>query len=36
MANEHCELTQGGEGFLALAEEKNPCDNRIARTSEKP
>lgn len=22
MGNEHCELTQGGEGFLALAEEK--------------
>lgn len=23
---EHCELSVGGEGFLALAEAKNPCD----------
>jgi len=22
----HCELSVGGEGFLALAEAKNPCD----------
>lgn len=25
-AYEHCELSVGGEGFLALAEAKNPCD----------
>lgn len=23
---EHCELSVDGEGFLALAEAKNPCD----------
>lgn len=25
-AYEHCELSVNGEGFLALAEAKNPCD----------
>ena len=25
-AYDHCELSVGGEGFLALAEAKNPCD----------
>ena len=25
---EHCELSVDGEGFLALAEAKNPCDVR--------
>ena len=25
-AYEHCELSVDGEGFLALAEAKNPCD----------
>ena len=25
-AYEHCELSVGGEGFLALAEAQNPCD----------
>lgn len=25
-AYEHCELSVGGEGFLALAEARNPCD----------
>ncbi len=28
-AYEHCELSVGGDGFLALAEAKNPCDIRI-------
>lgn len=28
-AYEHCELSVGGEGFLALAEAKNPCDIQI-------
>ena len=26
---EHCELSVNGEGFLALAEAKNPCDIEI-------
>ena len=26
---EHCELSVNGEGFLALAEAKNPCDINI-------
>lgn len=26
---EHCELSANGEGFLALAEAKNPCDINI-------
>ena len=29
-AYEHCELSVNGEGFLALAEAKNPCDISIA------
>ena len=29
-AYEHCELSVNGEGFLALAEAKNPCDVSIA------
>lgn len=28
-AYEHCELSVNGEGFLALAEAKNPCDISI-------
>ena len=28
-AYEHCELSENGEGFLALAEAKNPCDISI-------
>ena len=28
-AYEHCELSVGGEGFLALAEAANPCDVSI-------
>ena len=28
-AYEHCELSVNGEGFLALAEAKNPCDINI-------
>lgn len=28
-AYEHCELSVGGEGFLALAEARNPCDIQI-------
>lgn len=28
-AYEHCELSVDGEGFLALAEAKNPCDINI-------
>ncbi len=28
-AYEHCELSVNGEGFLALAEAKNPCDIEI-------
>lgn len=28
-AYEHCELSVGGEGFLALAEAANPCDIEI-------
>lgn len=28
-AYEHCELSVSGEGFLALAEAKNPCDVRV-------
>ena len=29
IAYEHCELSVNGEGFLALAEAKNPCDISI-------
>lgn len=28
-AYEHCELSVDGEGFLALAEAKNPCDVQV-------
>ena len=28
-AYEHCELSVNGEGFLALAEAKNPCDINV-------
>ena len=28
---EHCELSVNGEGFLALAEAKNPCDRSMMR-----
>lgn len=28
-AYEHCELSVNGEGFLALAEARNPCDIEI-------
>ena len=28
-AYEHCELSVDGEGFLALAEAKNPCDIQL-------
>lgn len=28
-AYEHCELSVNGEGFLALAEAKNPCDVQL-------
>ena len=28
-ANEHCELSVNGEGFLALSEAKTPCDISI-------
>jgi len=28
-AYEHCELSVNGEGFLALAEAKNPCDIKL-------
>lgn len=28
-AYDHCELSVDGEGFLALAEAKNPCDINI-------
>ncbi|MBR6642275.1 MAG: hypothetical protein IKL28_01280, partial [Lachnospiraceae bacterium] len=28
-AYEHCELSVNGEGFLALAEAKNPCDIEV-------
>lgn len=32
-AYEHCELSVNGEGFLALAEAKNPCDIDTAQRS---
>ena len=33
IAYEHCELSVNGEGFLALAEAKNPCDIDTAQRS---
>lgn len=36
-AYEHCELSVDGEGFLALAEAKNPCDVQVVhKTSGTP
>ena len=33
-AYEHCELSVDGEGFLALAEAKNPCDIQIVHKNQ--